>query len=184
MKAENLRDFLFPGVFNFPVDGTGAVGYNNTVLLFCRGERMDKVIVKVRGEQTGADGETNAIEVVAEGRHFEKNGRHYVLYDDHMEEEPISTVLAIEPHRLRLTRNGAITQDQYFMNGVESTSEYRTPFGSLKMSVTTRNMEIAYGTVSGEIHVDYAMALNGMWQSDNALHITVSPDASEVGRLN
>ena len=145
---------------------------------------MDKVIVKVRGEQTGADGETNAIEVVAEGRHFEKNGMHYVLYDDHMEEEPISTVLAIEPHRLRLTRNGAITQDQYFMNGVESTSEYRTPFGSLKMSVTTRNMEIAYGTVSGEIHVDYAMALNGMWQSDNALHITVSPDASEVGRLN
>ena len=45
---------------------------------------MEKVIVKVRGEQTGADGETNAIEVVAEGRHYEKNGMHYVLYDDHM----------------------------------------------------------------------------------------------------
>ena len=59
-----------------------------------------------------------------------------------------------------------------------------TPFGSLKMSVTTRNMEIAYGNVSGEIHVDYAMAVNGAWQSDNALHISISPDASEIGRLN
>ena len=140
--------------------------------------------MKVRGEQTGADGETNAIEVVAEGRHYEKNGMHYVLYDDHLADETISTILRIEPDRLHLTRNGAIAQDQYFMNGVESTSEYQTPFGSLKLSVRTRNMEIAYGTVSGEIRVDYAMAINGMWQSDNSLSISISPEASEVGRLN
>ena len=145
---------------------------------------MEKVIVKVHGEQTGADGETNAIEVVTEGRHYYKNGMHYVLYDDHMEEETISTILRIEPDRLHLTRNGAIAQDQYFMNGLESTSEYQTPFGSMKLSVLTRNMEIAYGTVSGEIHVDYAMAINGMWQSDNTLSISVCPEASEVGRLN
>ncbi len=145
---------------------------------------MEKVIVKVHGEQTGADGETNAIEVVAEGRHYYKNGMHYVLYDDHMADEAISTILKIEPDRVRLTRSGAVTQEQDFMNGMESTSEYRTPLGSLKLSVRTKNMEIAYGTVSGEIHVDYAMAINGMWQSDNTLSIEISPDASEIGRLN
>jgi uncharacterized beta-barrel protein YwiB (DUF1934 family) len=145
---------------------------------------MEKVIVKVHGEQTGADGETNAIEVVAEGRHYYKNGMHYVLYDDHMADEAISTILKIEPDRVRLTRSGAVTQEQDFMNGMESTSEYRTPLGSLKLSVRTKNMEIAYGTVSGEIHVDYAMAINGMWQSDNTLSIEISPDVSEIGRLN
>lgn len=31
---QNLWDFLFPEVFNFPVDGTGAVGYNITVCFF------------------------------------------------------------------------------------------------------------------------------------------------------
>ena len=145
---------------------------------------MEKVIVKVRGEQTGADGETNAIEVVAEGRHYEKNGMHYVLYDDHMADESISTMLKIEPDRLHLTRSGAVTQEQHFANGMESTSEYVTPLGSLTLSVRTRNMEISYGTVSGEIRVDYAMAINGTWQSDNTLSIEISPDASEVGRLN
>ena len=145
---------------------------------------MDKVIVKVHGEQTGADGETNAIEVVAEGRHYFKNGMHYVLYDDNMADEAISTVLKIEPDRVHLTRSGAVTQEQHFMNGTESTSEYATPMGSLTLSVRTTNMEIAYGTVSGEIHVDYAMAINGMWQSDNSLSIEISPDASEIGRLN
>lgn len=145
---------------------------------------MEKVIVKVHGEQTGADGETNAIEVVTEGRHYYKNGMHYVLYDDHMADESISTILKIEPDRLHLTRNGAVTQEQHFMNGMESTSEYRTPMGNLTLSVLTKNMEIAYGTVSGEIRVDYAMAINGMWQSDNTLSIEISPDVSEVGRLN
>ncbi|MBR1553477.1 MAG: DUF1934 domain-containing protein [Schwartzia sp.] len=145
---------------------------------------MEKVIVKVHGEQTGADGETNAIEVVAEGRHYYKNGKHYVLYDDHMADESISTILKIEPDQMHLTRSGAVTQEQHFMNGMESTSEYVTPMGSLTVSVRTNNMEIAYGTVSGEIHVDYAMAINGIWQSDNTLSIEISPDASEVGRLN
>ncbi|MBP5201009.1 MAG: DUF1934 domain-containing protein [Schwartzia sp.] len=145
---------------------------------------MEKVIVKVRGEQTGADGETNSIEVVAEGRHYYKNGMHYVVYDDHMENEAISTMLKIEPDRLHLSRSGAVTQEQHFANGMESTSEYVTPLGSLKLSVRTKNMEIAYGTVSGEIHVDYAMAINGMWQSDNTLSISICPEASEVGRLN
>ena len=145
---------------------------------------MEKVIVKVRGEQTGADGETNAIEIVAEGRHYYKNGMHYVLYDDKMADEAVSTILKIEPDRLHLTRSGAVAQEQHFMRGTESTSEYKTPLGNLTLSVQTKDMKIAYGTVSGEIHVDYALAINGAWQSDNALHISVCPDASEIGRLN
>ena len=145
---------------------------------------MDKVIVKVRGEQTGADGETNAVEVVAEGRHYYKNGMHYVLYDDQMAEESISTMLKIEPDCVHLSRSGAVAQEQHFMRGLESTSEYRTPLGSLTLSVQTKDMTIAYGTVSGEIHVDYALAINGAWQSDNELHISVRPDVSEIGRLH
>ncbi len=145
---------------------------------------MDKVIVKVRGEQRDAEGETETIEMVAEGRHYFKDGMHYVLYDDHLADEEVSTMLKIEPDRMHLIRNGAIVQEQHFMNGLESTSEYRTPLGSLTLSVRTRNMEIAYGTVSGEIHVDYATHINGVWQCDNTLSITVSPDESEIGRLN
>ncbi len=145
---------------------------------------MEKVIVKVRGEQTGADGETNAIEVVTEGRHYFKNGMHYVIYDDRMTDEPISTMLEIEPDRLRLTRSGAVAQEQHFVRGMVSTSDYRTPQGNLKLSVQTRDMTITYGTVSGEIHVDYSLAVNGMWQSDNTLSIEISPDAGEIGRLN
>ncbi len=145
---------------------------------------MDRVIVKVHGEQTGADGETNTVEVVAEGRHYYKDGTHYVAYEDHMDEDTISTMLKIGPDRMHLSRTGAITQEQHFMNGVESSSEYRTPLGSLTMSVQTRKMEIAYGNVSGEIRVDYAMAINGMWQSDNTLSISIFPQEGEIGRLN
>ncbi len=145
---------------------------------------MDNVIVRVRGEQTCADGETNQIEVVAEGRHFYKNGLHYVLYDDHMADEPISTTLKIAPDSVLLLRRGAISQEQRFVEGVESTGEYRTPFGSLSLSVATSHMEVACGDVSGEIHVDYAMFVNGAWQSDNALHIEICPVPDEVGRLN
>ena len=145
---------------------------------------MERVIVKVRGEQTGADGETSAVEVVAEGRHYYRDGMHYVLYDDSVEEERVETMLRIDPYSLHLTRNGAIIHEQHFARGTESVSEYETPLGNLTLSVVTRDMKIAYGTVSGEIKVDYAMSVNGVWQSDNKLLIEVAPEADEVKRLN
>ena len=145
---------------------------------------MDRVIVRVRGEQTYADGQTSQIEVVAEGRHFCRNGLHYVLYDDQLADETISTTLQIAPDAVLLRRSGAISQEQRFIEGVASKSEYKTPFGSLSLSVATSHMEVACGDVSGEIHVDYAMFVDGAWQSDNALHIEISPVAGEIGRLN
>ena len=89
-----------------------------------------------------------------------------------------------QPQDLAAERFLPVAQEQHFMRGLESTSEYRTPLGSLTLSVQTKDMTIAYGTVSGEIHVDYALAINGAWQSDNALHISVRPDVSEIGRLH
>ena len=83
-----------------------------------------------------------------------------------------------------LLRRGAVSQEQRFVEGMESTSEYRTPFGRLELSVATSRMEVACGDVSGEIHVDYAMFVDGTWQSDNALHIEICPMPGEVGRLN
>ena len=69
---------------------------------------MDKVIVKIIGSQTDGTGEVNRIELVAEGRHYYRNGKHYVLYDDTMTntEEKTATVLKIAADSLTLLRQG------------------------------------------------------------------------------
>ncbi len=146
---------------------------------------MERVIVRVRGEQTDPEGETSRIETVAEGRHYYKGGKHYVLYDDlMMEDGEVSTVLKIEPGAMVLLRSGSVCQEQRFAANEESVSEYRTPFGNMRMAVRTEKLDVVYGSVTGNIDVIYAMSINGQVQSQNELHIEVTVPEGEAARLN
>ena len=139
---------------------------------------MDKVIVSVSGEQADAAGERSVIEMTAEGRHYFKSGKHYILYDDHSltEGEAASTVLKIAPDSLELIRKGAVMSRQFFAKAYEDRCMYQTPLGSLDLTVRTESLEIAYGTVSGSVDVSYAVLLNGEPQGKHALHIEVCAD--------
>ena len=147
---------------------------------------MNKVIVHVRGRQTDAEGAVNKIEMMAEGRHYFRNGKHYVLYDDKTlaKNKGTATVLKIAPDSVTLLRKGAVMQEQYFSSGRESRSKYRTPYGDLDLSVQTEQLDIVYGTVSGNIDVSYATSINGEWQSNNELHIEICADENEKQKLN
>ena len=147
---------------------------------------MDKVIVKIIGSQTDGTGEVNRIELVAECRHYYRNGKHYVLYDDTMTntEEKTATVLKIAADSLTLLRQGGVVQEQHFQPRQEHTSVYRTPYGNLDLSVKTEKIAIVFGTISGNIDVAYAMSVNGQWQSSNELHIEISAADTDSRRLN
>jgi uncharacterized beta-barrel protein YwiB (DUF1934 family) len=147
---------------------------------------MDKVIVKVISRQMDAAGEVNHIEMMAEGRHYYRNGKHYILYDDRTlgDHEKTSTVLKIAADSLLLMRKGEVVHEQFFAQKQESSSVYHTPYGEMDMLVRTNKLEIVYGNVSGNIDVDYTLAINGVLQGNNELHIAVCAAASEKHKLN
>ena len=147
---------------------------------------MNKVIVKVTGEQTDAAGDVSRIEMTALGEHYFRNGKHYIIYEDTSlaEGAPASTMLKVASDSLTLTRRGAVEQEQHFSPQSESRSRYQTPFGDLDLCVATQRLDIAYGSVSGSIDVVYDMHINGEWQSANELHIEVEADISERQKLN
>lgn len=148
---------------------------------------MDKVIVKVKGRQTDVVGEVSTVEMVAEGRHYFRNGKHYVLYNDNvMNASNVSTetILKIAPDSLLLLRKGGVCHEQFFAQDKVSSSLYKTPYGKMQLSVKTDKISIVYGNVSGNIEVDYALSINGQWQSRNELSIEVNIADGNTCRLN
>lgn len=147
---------------------------------------MEKVIVKVRGEQTDMGGEKSRIEMVAEGRHYCRDGKHIILYEDNVMDNGgrISTVLKIAPDSVELLRSGAVTQAQRFDARETSVSQYRTPYGNLELAVRTEAVNVVYGTVSGQVDVCYALSVNGQAETRNELHIEISVTEGEISRLH
>lgn len=147
---------------------------------------MDQVVVKVSGVHRDTEGEETRIQMMAEGRHCLRGGKHYVLYDDHTiaQGEKVSTVLKFDEYRAMLLRHGAVEQSQEFLPQEESHSVYRTPFGNLDLSVRTDSLKVEFGSVSGTLDVEYDLLVDGEPNSRNSLHIEVLSASRGNNRLN
>lgn len=137
---------------------------------------MDHIVVKVIGAQRDIYGQESRIEIKAAGRYYQKNGMHYVVYQDKESlehEEPVTTILKIGPDHVKLLRMGAIDQNQEFRVGEKKYSTYVTHYGRMNMAVTTKKMDIVIGLASGVIDINYELEVDGQWQSDNTLSISI-----------
>lgn len=147
---------------------------------------MDKVIVTVVGLQKDSFGEENRIELTSVGKHYYKNGIHYILYDDCEISgmQGTTTMLKITDSDVTLVRKGKVVQEQHFTLDKKSSSSYTTPYGQMELSVLTKKIDIDYASVSGDINIAYELAVNGQWQSDNQLNITICADGADCSNMN
>ena len=90
------------------------------------------IMLRISGVQF-PDGEENSeeMEVITSGSYFEKDGRHYIKYDEVQEDsnEVIRNLLKIENGSLELTRRGMTNVHMVFEKDKKSESYYDTPFG-------------------------------------------------------
>ena len=147
---------------------------------------MNRVIVKVVGLQKDMFGEENRIEMVSVGKHYEKNGVNYIVYEDSEASGLLGTktLLKVGEDSVTLVRRGSLMQEQYFAKDELSSGEYRTPFGRMKLAVFTNKLEIDYGSVSGRINIEYVLSINGKWQSDNELQIDICADHGAAASMH
>lgn len=136
---------------------------------------MNDVWVEVVGTQVDATGIADKIEFASVGKHYYKNGLNYILYDD-SQMDGVKTMLKFDSAKLTLVRRGAVSQEHDFIKDACSVCEYRTPYGSVTMAITTNDIKIDYALSAGDIAIDYSLEINGRWQSQNHLSIKVYAD--------
>ena len=136
---------------------------------------MNKVIVKINSKQKGS--EENTVQTKALANHHVRGGISYVIYkeNDLVDKQETSTMLKIGEDFLTLTRSGGVKQQQHFAEGQVSSSDYETPYGKLQLTVKTHRFKMVSDAEGRIIEIDYALYINGGWQSDNELIIKIQP---------
>ncbi len=132
---------------------------------------MRKVVVTVVGTQTDAAGEESRIEFVTVGSRQDRDGVSYITYRESeiTGMEGTTTLLKLYPGRLTLVRMGAVELKQEFAPGLKSHGTYITPYGSLKMAVSTRHLDMTTAAVTA----GYDLEIDGRWQSYNTLSVEI-----------
>lgn len=127
------------------------------------------VLISLRGLQFDqSDSDVEKIETIMPGSYYEKNGSHYVLYDEIMEgfSEPVKNRIKFGEHALELTRSGAVNVHMIFEENRKNMTSYNTPYGNILIGIDTRKIHITQESDRIEVDVDYALDVNYEYLAD------------------
>ena len=135
------------------------------------------VMITIRGVQTDREQETETTEVVARGTYYQKNGGHYIFYEEASEDlpGPVKNRIRMAGTMLELTKKGAVNTQMVFEENRKTLSDYVLPFGRLQLGIATRTLEMKEtdACISGLIR--YTLEINDEYLRDCTLHIEVRP---------
>lgn len=131
------------------------------------------ILVSVAGIQFEID-EEEVIEVITSGNYYCKSGKHYILYEEQDEQQGVTkNRIKIEPNRVEMKKNGAITTNMIFEEGKENITYYNTGFGTLLVQVKTSSIIFLEREDFIYVKILYSMDVNYAHVSDCRVEIKV-----------
>ena len=127
------------------------------------------VLVSLRGLQFDqSETESEKIETIMAGTYYEKNGKHYVLYEEVMEgfTETTKNRIKFDEHFLELSRSGLVNVHMRFEENKKNMTSYHTPYGNILIGIDTRKIHITQETERMVVNVDYALDINYEYLAD------------------
>lgn len=134
-----------------------------------------EINIKVTGthrELQGGD-EHEAIENVYPATYIQKDGCHYLFYEEVQEGfGQIQNKVIVNPEgHVYMTKKGVITSDMVFTIGKSHTCDYKTPFSTVEINLHTESLDVAVAKDSISIAVTYLMDLDNEPYSRSTVEI-------------
>ena len=143
-----------------------------------------EVIVKVTGLQYMEE-ENEPIELITKGEYYNKNGKHYLIYDEIVEGvEGISKcTVKFKEGSFEILKKGSTNVHMVFENGKKNVTYYGTPFGNVLLGLDTRGVEVEEKEEEISIEVRYGMDVNYEFLADCHIRMNICSINSEDFKL-
>lgn len=139
---------------------------------------MTKDIILTISGLHATDGEKDEpVEVISPGQYFQKNGKHYVLFEEVMEglEGVIKSTIKFTEDSVELFRSGAASTRMVFQKDREHQMIYQTPMGPLSMSVYTDQLLTEIGEEQVNLTIDYSLKTEGVVITESTVRMNICP---------
>ena len=134
------------------------------------------VLIAIKGMQFEGEMDPEEIEVIQRGQYYERNGSHYLLYDEPVEgsSEVIKNRIKFKENEVQVAKKGAVNTTLTFTQNEKNMTNYATPFGNLVIGIDTQKIALEMSEKKMDIKVDYALDINYEFLADCKISIEVS----------
>lgn len=124
---------------------------------------MEKeVLVSIRGLQFMEGEGPNEVETINKGQYYIKDGKHYILFDEVVEEykSPIKNMIKLSDNACSVNKKGPVNVNMLFDTERKNMTNYVTPFGTILIGIDTQKMDLIMDEDSIKIYIEYALEAN------------------------
>jgi len=134
------------------------------------------VLIAIKGMQFEGATDPEEIEVIQRGQYYERNGSHYLLYDEPVEgsSDIIKNRIKFKENEVQVAKKGAVNTTLTFTKNEKNMTNYATPFGNLVIGIDTQRIALDMSEKRMDIKVDYALDINYEFLADCKISIEVS----------
>jgi len=141
----------------------------------CKGGRMKKeVLIRIKGRQYDKD-DSEEIEVLTVGTHYEKDGSHYLVYEEAIEglATPLRNMIKVSGNgeRIKVSKRGVVETQMIFSMGEKNQSIYHTPYGDMCIGTEVEEMTSEITDNRIFLSVTYVMEVNYVYVAHNTLTV-------------
>lgn len=135
----------------------------------------EDILVSVKGLHTLESEGEDEIEVFSAGKYYIKNGKHYILYEELVEEtgDVVKNRITLKDGHMEVQKNGPMSAKMVFEKEHKNMSWYNTPFGNLLAGIEVKEMQVKEEEDLLEIKVDYELEINYERIADCRIQIRV-----------
>lgn len=133
------------------------------------------VLVSISGLQYEVD-KDEPIEVISVGQYYNKNGKHYICYDEILEEADGVTSCTVKaaPGQIDIIKKGANNVHMVFETGKKNTTYYSTPYGDLQIGVYTAKIQVDEEEDKLSLQINYGLDINYAFVADCQIQMKIT----------
>ena len=132
------------------------------------------VLVAIAGLQFDMQ-ENDTVEIITPGQYYCKGKKHYVLYEEVLEEDQSVTknTIKISDNQIDILRKGAVSAHMTFEENKNNITYYNTPFGQLLIGINTYKIQKNVSEDQIEVIINYGLDMNYSHVSDCEIKIQI-----------
>lgn len=139
------------------------------------------ILVSIKGlqllDESTEESREEQLEVITNGSYFQREGKHYIKYDEVIEgmDGKIQNLIKINSDSMEVTKRGLSNAHMIFEEHKKNVTYYDTPFGNLLVGISATNIDVKEDQNHIDVQVNYVLEINYQHMADCTISMNIKP---------
>lgn len=131
--------------------------------------------VQLKGMHEREDTDNEQLTIHHAGVYRQVNGKDVVSFTENLDKDghTSKSILKIGDREVELIRKGDVESRLHFVHGENTVTVYNTPFGSMKMNIFAKKVDVRRLDEEIAIVIDYRLTSGNMLLSESKMEINI-----------